>query len=605
MRGGEVVLESIAELYPQATLYTLICNPDKISSTLSALPCQTSWLQKVPGIESRYRHFLPILPQAIGSLRIPDVDLVISSSHCVAKGIKKPKNAIHLSYVHAPMRYMWDRFLDYFGPGRASLPVRAAAHLVRGPLQSWDQAVSTPERIDQLMANSQFIANQIQRIYHRKATVIYPFANLERFQKPRNPGISYLMVGAFAPYKRIDLAIEAFNQMRLPLLIVGSGQDGARLKRLAGPTITFLGSLSNLAIADLYSQCRALIFPGIEDFGITPIEALAAGAPVIALEQGGAAETVTAQTGLFFKTQSVSAIIEAVQQFERDPKMISERECRERGNYFSKDRFKDEFKRMGEIFPEMISAILMPNHLHLILPQERDAVKILAGLLGAMTLRSDLRKPLWQPMPSPTIIPDTSHLRRQIRYLALNPCRKRLCRDPLEWYWSSYREVIGAAINSIQSEKKWAEILNEDHKNFGVRFHHYVSADPSVCITGTPFPKPARPQLYPERSICEILAAAAGALRMRPAEVRQIGQLRNLFIHLAYRHGWRRPIFLAEICSITPNAVHYILRKNSPEGIQSADLCLGDLRLRHQCTMDFIDSTEGQIKHKAWSRRFL
>ncbi len=261
------------------------------------------------------------------------------------------------------------------------------------------------------------------------------------------------------------------------------------------------------------------------------------------------------------------------------------------------------WKKLGEIFPEMISAVLMPNHLHLILPHEVAACKSMAGLLGAMSVRCGL-KSLWQPLPNPTEIPNSLHLRRQIRYLALNPCRKNLCRDPLEWYWSTYREVMGAAVNSIQSEEKLAGVLNDCHKNFGVRFHGYVSGDPSVSVTGTPFPKPALPKNFPEKSIGEILAAAAGALRVKPSQVRERGQLRNLFVHLAYRHGWRRPIFLAHICGITPGAVHQILYKISPTGMKAADLCLGDLRLRGESVMDFMEATKS-VDTKAWSRRFL
>jgi hypothetical protein len=164
--------------------------------------------------------------------------------------------------------------------------------------------------------------------------------------------------------------------------------------------------------------------------------------------------------------------------------------------------------------------------------------------------------------------------------------------------------VLGASINSIQSEEKLCGVLNESPQNFGVRFHSYVSGDPSVSVSGTPFPKPAVPKKYPEKSIGEILAAAAAALRVSPSQVRERGQLRNLFVHLAYRHGWRRPIFLAEICGVTPGAVHQILYKMSPEGLRAADLCLGDLRLRDENGMDFIETTESGGT-RAWSRRFL
>lgn len=342
MRGGEYVLEAIAEIFPYADLFTLIYVPGKISPVLTTLPRHTSWLQKIPGAEKRYRQFLPLMPRMIESFDLAGVDLVISSSHCVAKGIRKAPGAVHVSYVHAPMRYIWDRFDDYFGPGRASAPVRMAAKLVRKRLQKWDQKVSTPERVDFLIANSGFIGKQIKSAYGRESKVIYPFVDTERFRGPRTAGRNYLMVGAFAPYKRVDLAVEAFNRLRLPLFIVGSGQDEPRLRKLAGPTVQFLGSLSNSAIADLYSKCRAFVFPGLEDFGISPLEAMAAGAPVIAYGAGGAAETVTEKTGVFFKEQTVDALMEAVLKVEGGAVEFREEDCRARAAEFSKKRFQGE-----------------------------------------------------------------------------------------------------------------------------------------------------------------------------------------------------------------------------------------------------------------------
>lgn len=342
MRGGEYVLEAIAEIFPRSDLFTLLYVPGKIAPTLTTLRRHTSWLQKIPSAELRYRSFLPLMPSMIERFDLSDFDLIISSSHCVAKGVRKRPGAVHVSYVHAPMRYMWDRYEDYFGEGRASPPVRLAARCVRPKMQAWDRSVSTPERIDAIAANSRFIAAQIKRIYGRESTVIYPFADFSRFTAPRRPGRNYLMVSAFAPNKRIDLAIEAFNRMKLPLVIVGSGQEHERLKKMAGPTVELLGTLSNAAIADLYSKCRAFIFPGIEDFGITPIEAMASGAPVIAFDEGGATETVTSRTGILFKPQTVEALIAAVQNLESKPEAFEEKDCRARAHEFSRERFQTE-----------------------------------------------------------------------------------------------------------------------------------------------------------------------------------------------------------------------------------------------------------------------
>lgn len=344
MRGGESVLEGIAELYPQAELFTLLYVEGSVSPFLAHFPRHTSLLQNVPSADRRYRSFLPFMPSLIERFDLTGFDLILSSSHCVAKGVRKPPGALHVSYVHAPMRYMWDRYDDYFGPGKSTLLKRTTARLVRKRLQTWDQKVSTPERVDTLIANSHFIAEQIQTAYHRKAQVIHPFADLSRFTLPRQPGSHYLMVTAFAPYKRVDLAIQAFNQLKLPLWIVGKGQDEKALRALAGPTIEFLGGVSNAEVANLYSRCKAFVFPGVEDFGITPIEAMAAGAPILALKQGGAVETVTDQTGLFFQEQTVDALIEAIQRMESGTAQISEENCRKQAQHFTKERFQREFK---------------------------------------------------------------------------------------------------------------------------------------------------------------------------------------------------------------------------------------------------------------------
>lgn len=344
MRGGEYVFEAIAELFRRPTLLTLLYVPGSASPAITALPRRTSFIQRLPQAERRYRHFLPLMPRAIEALDASEFDLVVSSSHCVAKGIRKREGAVHVSYLHAPMRYMWDRFDDYFGPGQASLPVRLAARAIRGRMQAWDRRASQPDRIDALLANSAFIAAQIRANYGREARVIHPFVDLERFNRRRDPGRNYLMVGAFAPNKRVDLAVEAFNRLKLPLLIVGSGQEEARLKRLAGPTVDFLGPLSNDAIADLYARCRAFVFPGVEDFGITPLEAMASGAPVIAYGAGGALETVVdGRTGLFFSPQEPGALAEAVRKVEAGEAAFDPEACRARAREFSRPAFQAAF----------------------------------------------------------------------------------------------------------------------------------------------------------------------------------------------------------------------------------------------------------------------
>jgi glycosyltransferase involved in cell wall biosynthesis len=346
MRGGEYVLEAIAELLPGCELFTLLYVPSSVSPTLSTLKRHTSALQKMPQAEKRYRHYLPLMPRWIEQFDLGAFDLVVSSSHCVAKGVRKAPDAVHVSYVHAPMRYMWDRFDDYFGPGRASFPVRVAAKLVRPAFQRWDRKVSQADRVDALVANSRFIAGEIETVYGRKSDVVYPFADTRRFTIDRQPSPRYLMVGAFAPYKRMDLAIEAFNRMKLPLTVIGGGQDLDRAKKMAGPTVEFLGSLSNQAVADFLAKCRAFIFPGKEDFGISVVEALVAGAPVIAFGEGGASETVTAESGVLFRPQTVEALIQAVLKIENGDVRISPEKCHARGSEFTKERFQREFSHV-------------------------------------------------------------------------------------------------------------------------------------------------------------------------------------------------------------------------------------------------------------------
>jgi glycosyltransferase involved in cell wall biosynthesis len=285
------------------------------------------------------------MPFAIEALDLSSYDLILSSSHCVAKGVKKRKDAIHISYVHAPMRYVWDRFDDYFGKqSNYSFIVRLAARILRPFLQNWDKKSALG--VDYFIANSKFIASKIKEYYHRDAKVIYPFCDTESFKKERNPKNFYLIVSALVPYKRIDLAILACNELKKFLTIVGDGPELKNLKKIAGPTIQFLSPLKKEELAKLYSECKALLFPGIEDFGIVPCEAMCAGAPVIAYAKGGALETVTDETGVFFYEQKVSAMVQAIMQFEKIQSSyipFDEKKIRERGQFFSKEKFQKEY----------------------------------------------------------------------------------------------------------------------------------------------------------------------------------------------------------------------------------------------------------------------
>jgi glycosyltransferase involved in cell wall biosynthesis len=231
MRGGERVLEAMIEQFPHAPIYTLIADVSKLSPALQQREIVTSWLQKIPGIHKNYRYFLPLMPLAIRSFDLSEFDLILSSSHCVAKGVQKRIDSVHVSYVNAPMRYMWSRFNDYFGVGRAGVLTRLVAIVLRPFLQSWDRSVSVEENVDVMFGNSHYIAQEIRAVYGREAQVIFPFGDFSRFKNlSRDRKDFYLVAGAFAPYKRVDIAIEACEKLGRRLIVAGAGQEEGNLK---------------------------------------------------------------------------------------------------------------------------------------------------------------------------------------------------------------------------------------------------------------------------------------------------------------------------------------------------------------------------------------
>lgn len=415
MRGGEKVFEVLCELFPDATVFTLFYEPEQVSETIRRMKVVESGLAKLPGARRRYRLLLPLLPWAIEQFPTDEFDLVISTSHCVAKSALPPRRGRHLCYCFTPMRYIWDQFDQYF-PSRGDLFSRTAmaragrwkeladsmkqalrrrAMLALRPrLRGWDRA--TASRVDEFIADSRTVAGRIQRYYGRTASVIYPPVDCETFtpreaafpppptptppQAPSAPALPalptlteipapaasiasiasihsipsiqpppsaaegyYLIVSALVPYKRVDRAIAAANELGRPLRIVGDGPEHDRLEAMAGPTVRMTGWLDTPALVEAYRGARALLYPGEEDFGITALEAQACGRPVIALGRGGARETVVHdRTGLLYADPSPTGLMRAIEEFEQ--KTFDPAQCRAQAERFARPRFRAELE---------------------------------------------------------------------------------------------------------------------------------------------------------------------------------------------------------------------------------------------------------------------
>jgi glycosyltransferase involved in cell wall biosynthesis len=352
LRGGERVLDELAGLWPDADLYTLFHVPGATTARIDALRVHVSPLDRIPGSGRHYRKLLPLHPWAARRLRIEDCDVVLSVSHAVAKAVRIAPGIPHLCYCLTPMRYVWDQIDTYLGRG----PRRVLAAPLVAALRRFDRGTSGPQQVTRFVAISRAVAERVRRHYGRDASVLYPPIDTDRFRpNGRAPDDFYLLVGAFVPYKREDLAVETLGRLGRRLVVVGEGPRRSVLERRAARCVEFTGRVSDAEIAELYARCRALLYPQEEDFGLCALEAQASGRPVIAFGRGGATETVlplqgppdaaARATGVWFDAQTPDALVRAVHRFEAaepffDPKLI-----RSHAERFATPRFLEEIRR--------------------------------------------------------------------------------------------------------------------------------------------------------------------------------------------------------------------------------------------------------------------
>jgi glycosyltransferase involved in cell wall biosynthesis len=315
--GAERVVEVLHSLYPDAPIFTTIHDPDALPDSFRRMDVRTSFMQGLPGWRRHFKKYLPLYPAAVRSLDLRGYDVILSSSSAFAKGVRVPPGAKHVCYCYTPMRFVWDRE-NYL----ADEPVPAAARLalpaVLAWLRRWD--VATSRSVDRFIAISRHIRERIRTAYGRESDVVYPPVDTDWFTPDGGTDDFYLAVSRLNPYKRLDVAVEAFKRLGRRLVVVGRGPDEARLRRLAGPTVEFAGPRSPERLRDLYRRCRAFVFPGREDFGIAPVEAMACGRPVVAFREAGALETVEeGRSGVFFSPCTADALAAAVRRLDGTP----------------------------------------------------------------------------------------------------------------------------------------------------------------------------------------------------------------------------------------------------------------------------------------------
>ena len=340
MGGAERVVEVFHNMFPKAPIFTTVYNEKGLPNSLEDADIRSTWLQKMPGVQGNFKRMLPLYPLAIRDFDFREFDIVLSSSSAFMKSIQVPKHTFHLCYCHTPMRFAWD-YDTYMERESKPSMVKRALKLYMGQLRRWD--ASTSKNVNQFIANSSVVKQRIQSYYNRNSDIIFPPVHTSRFQSTERIADYYLIVARLVSYKRIDLAVEAFNKSGLPLLIVGDGPDRKRLASMAKDNVQLLGRLGDAEVTKMMAECRALIFPGEEDFGITPLEVNAAGRPVIAYRAGGALDTIVPfVNGVFFARQEVDDLLAAVKQVEDHPWDVQQ--IIAHAQKFDEETFKERFK---------------------------------------------------------------------------------------------------------------------------------------------------------------------------------------------------------------------------------------------------------------------
>lgn len=313
MAGSERVVVNIKEIFEDAPIYTTVYNPEKLDTELQNIEVHTSFLQKIKKAKTKHQKFFPLMPMAFESFDLNEYDVVISSSSSCSKGVITNPRTVHICYCHSPMRYGWEFYYEYIKDFKG-LKKRIVKYFMNY-MRIWD--VNSSKRVDYFIANSENVARRIWKHYKRESVVIHPPVRCKLFNISDVNEDYFLVMSRLVEYKRIDLAVKAFNKLGLPLVVIGDGEEREKLEKIANNNIKFLGRQPDEVIKEYYSKCRAFIFPGEEDFGITPLEAQASGRPVVAFKKGGALETIIEDsTGVFFEEQTEESLIEAVKKFE-------------------------------------------------------------------------------------------------------------------------------------------------------------------------------------------------------------------------------------------------------------------------------------------------